>query len=391
MLAAIGLWAAVLPHGASAQVVDADSAGLYVKVRLDHPIKTSKLKAGDVIEGRLTRDVYAADHEVFAAGERARISVDHMEKRRKIRNDHWPWVIKAFSPRNELFPVFKTAIVSGASGENSLRVSLISFSQIRNVLAPRRKSNETVMKGVGENVAQAGKSNATPTMVLEAYESGAPKSFPSHEEAETSFDVASAKSIPAGTACRVLLLNEVSASKSKTGSAFQARLLEPVLVNDRVVIPAGSMFEGRVLKRTPPRWGSRAGSLLLAFTDLTLPGGNRLPVTASLTGAELDQRSHTKIDAEGKLHGEHPGKAWMAINIGVTAGIAKEVDDGTQLIIEAIVSTATDASTAGTARIAATAISAIFVVTRHGRDVILPRFTELQIALDRPLTITPAR
>ena len=105
----------------------------------------------------------------------------------------------------------------------------------------------------------------------------------------------------------------------------------------------------------------------------------------------MDQRSHTKIDAEGKLHGEHPGKAWMAINIGVTAGIAKEVDDGTQLIIEAIVSTATDASTAGTARIAATAISAIFVVTRHGRDVILPRFTELQIALDRPLTITPAR
>ena len=117
MLAAIGLCAAVLPHGASAQVVDADSAGLYVKVRLDHPIKTSKLKAGDVIEGRLTRDVYAADHEVFAAGERARISVDHMEKRRKIRNDHWPWVIKAFGPRNELFPVFKTAIVSGAAGK----------------------------------------------------------------------------------------------------------------------------------------------------------------------------------------------------------------------------------------------------------------------------------
>ena len=61
------------------------------------------------------------------------------------------------------------------------------------------------MKGVDGNVPQAGKSNATPTMVLEAYESGAPNSFPSHEEAETSFDVASAKSIPAGTACRVLL------------------------------------------------------------------------------------------------------------------------------------------------------------------------------------------
>ena len=113
-------------------------------------------------------------------------------------------------------------------------------------------------------------------------------------------------------------------------------------------------------------------------------------MTASLSGAELDRRSHTKIDSEGQLHGEHPGKAWMAINIGVTAGLAKEADDTLQLIIEAIVSTATDASTAGVGRIAATCVSGIFMVTRHGRDVVLPRFTEMQISFDRPLEVTKA-
>jgi hypothetical protein len=126
----------------------------------------------------------------------------------------------------------------------------------------------------------------------------------------------------------------------------------------------------------------------LAFTGVTLPGGNLIPLSASLTGAELDRRSHTKIDPEGQLHGERPGKAWMAINIGVTAGLAKEVDDTTQLIIEAIVSTATDASTAGTARIVSSCISGIYMVSRHGRDVVLPRFTEMNISLDRPLTVT---
>jgi len=77
----------------------------------------------------------------------------------------------------------------------------------------------------------------------------------------------------------------------------------------------------------------------------------------------------------------------MAINIGVSAGLSKEVDDATQLIIEALVSTATDASTAGTARIVSSCISGIYMVTRHGRDVVLPRFTEMDISLDRPLSV----
>jgi hypothetical protein len=121
---------------------------------------------------------------------------------------------------------------------------------------------------------------------------------------------------------------------------------------------------------------------------VTLPGGNFIPIAASLAGAELDRGSHTKIDAEGQLRGERPGKAWMAINLGVTAGLAKEVDDGTQLIVEALISTATDASTAGTARIVSSCISGIYMVSRHGRDVVLPRFTEMDIALDRPLSLT---
>jgi hypothetical protein len=225
---------------------------------------------------------------------------------------------------------------------------------------------------------------ATPLMVLEAVDASA-ASPPEHNQRP---DNSALGTLPAGTSCKILLLGNVSASKNKLGDVVQGRLIEPVLVNSQVVLPAGTLFEGKVLKRTPPRWGSRAGSLYLTFTGLTLPGGNEIPITASLAGAELDRNSHTRIDAEGKLHGERPGKAWMAINIGVTAGLAKEVDDTTQLIIEAIVSTATDASTAGTARIVSSCISGIYMVSRKGRDVVLPRFTEMDISLDRPLSLT---
>jgi len=365
--------------------------GLYVKVQLPGHIKLSKLKPGEVVEGALARDVYSADHELFPAGRPVRLTVDHLERRRRVRNDHWPWVINVFTPRHENYPAFKNATVAQAQCESTFQVSLISVSQKRDVHAQAKKNKSGQQSAEEHGTVEVSKSNAkqpvAPVMVLEAFGLDNSSSEPKAESATISPDARSLADLPTGTQCKILLLGDVSASKSKPGDVVQARLLEPVLLNSRVVLPAGSVIDGKVLKSTPPRWGSRAGSLSLAFTNLTLPGGNFIPITASLSGAELDQQSHTKIDAEGRLHGEHPGKAWMAINIGTSIGLAKVSDDTLQVIAEAIISTATDVSTAGSGRIAAACVSGVFMVTRRGRDVVLPRFTEMDISLDRPLSV----
>jgi len=81
----------------------------------------------------------------------------------------------------------------------------------------------------------------------------------------------------------------------------------------------------------------------------------------------------------------------MLINAGFSAGSAKVADDSIQLIIEAIVSGATDASTAGMSRIVSASASGILLVTQHGRDVVLPRFTEMEVVLNRPLSLTSAQ
>ncbi|MGD0570984.1 MAG: hypothetical protein ABSA78_21495 [Candidatus Sulfotelmatobacter sp.] len=371
------------------------NSGLYVKVQLNNQVKLSKLKPGDILDGSLARDVYSSDRELFAAGSRVRLTVDHMEKRKRIPNDHWPGVIKLFTPRHENYPVFKTATVTGANGDSPLQVSVISISRLREVQAQAKKKGSGPQAGNVEvsssNPAQGSQKTVAPTIILEALGETQPPSSSSAEGAASNTpDLSGMEMLPAGTNCKILLLQDVSASKSKPGDVVQARFLEPVVVNSRIVLPAGTLVEGKVVKKTPPRWASRAGSIALTFTGLMLPGGNLMPISASLTGAELDRRSHTRIDPEGQLHGERPGKAWMAINIGVAAGVAKEADDSFQLIFEAIVSTATDASTAGTARIIATCATGIYLITRHGRDVVVPRFTEMNIALDRPLSVTKA-
>lgn len=367
-------------------------SGLYVKVLLTKPVKMSKLKPGDIVEGSLSRDVYSAAHKIFSTGTQARLTVDHLEKRKRTPDDHWPWVVKAFTPRHENYPVFKTATLGKGDNEASLQVSLISVSRMREVQAKGKKNSSGQRAETEHGAIEVSSSNAkrpaTPTMVLEAFGIEDTPSTPERQsETVTESDSEAPSTLPAGTHCKILLLGNVSASKSNPGDVVQARLLEPVLLNSKVVLPAGSLFGGKVVKKTPPRWLSRAGSLYLTFTEVTLAEGNRLPIAASLASAELEERSHTRMDAEGRLHGERPGKAWMAINLGVTAGLAKEVDDSVQLVIEAIVSAATDASTAGTARIVSGCISGLYMATRHGRDVVLPRFTEMDISFDRPVTM----
>ncbi len=362
------------------------SIGLYVKVHLAKPFRASKLKPGETVEGTLARDVYAADHKLFSAGSAVQLTVDHLEKRRRAANDHWPGVIQLFTPRHEKFPVFTKALIRQGEQETSLDVSLITVSRMRDVHAQAKKKKPGESEDPGAvQVSKEKAKAATPTLILEA-KNTEPAETGGEDQAENEQSHPSGpQTLPIGTHCRILLLGSVSASRSKPGDTVQARLLEPVMLNSAVALPAGTIFEGRVMKNKPPRWLSRSGSLYLAFNQLTLPTGQNVTIAGSIAGAELDRRSHTRIDSEGQLHGERPGNVWMVINAGITAGIAKEVDDGVQLVIEAIVSTATDASTAGTARIIASCASGLYMATRKGRDVVLPRFTEVEISLDRPV------
>jgi hypothetical protein len=365
-------------HLSTEQAVDprfglALQSSVYVKVRLDKVVKVSALKPGNVVEGKLAQDVYSGDRELFAAGSRVRLTVDKLQRRRRVPNDHWPLIVKIFTPRHENYPTFQSATISLPDGkEFPLQVSLISIYREKEISA------QVKSKSVGSG-------NSGPIVTLEA--ENPTEILGASGGISSGVALAGPVTLAAGTAAKIILLGGVSSSKSRPGDLFQARLVEPVLLDTKVVLPEGTLLKGKVVKSTPPRVLSRSGSLLLAFTDLTLQGGPDVPAVASVTGAEIDQRSHTKIDPEGKLHGDRPGKAWMLINVGVTGGIAKEADDATQLLVEALVSTATDASTAGTAKIVGACASGVFMLTRHGRDVVLPRFTEMNITFDRPVTL----
>jgi len=365
----------------------AEPAALYLKAQIENPVQISKLRPGDTVEGKLLLDVYSGEREVLPAGSRLRLTVDKLQRRPRTPNDHWPWIIKLFTPRHENSPTFESATVTGNDGkEIPLKVHLLAMGEKRQVRAAARKGKPATQADARPPKPRTKTQPPQTIVTLEAIEGGpgAVSSLPSTAPAAAA---GLSTEITAGTGAKLILLGPVSASRSQPGDVVQARLVEPVRAGAEIVLPEGTLFQGRVLQRTPPRMLSRPGSMLMTFTQVSLPGGANAPIAASVSAAELDLRSHTKIDPEGKLRGDRPGKAWMLANIGATVGIAKAADDGTQLIIEAIVSTATDATTAGSGRIAATCGSVLFLLTRHGRDVVLPKFTEVDIVFDRPLAL----
>ena len=63
----------------------------------------------------------------------------------------------------------------------------------------------------------------------------------------------SSSPVPAGTALMVKLETTLATFSNKPGDLFQGQLIQPVVLNGRTLIPAGTRVEGRVAKVAEPR------------------------------------------------------------------------------------------------------------------------------------------
>ncbi len=101
--------------------------------------------------------------------------------------------------------------------------------------------------------------------------------------------------VPAGVPLRVELVKPLRVRHA--GARVEGRLLEPVYVFDRQVIPAGSRLQGRVTRIDPVPRGRRVRALAdgnftpfrtvhLEFRTLVFPGGRRLPIRTRVSPGE---------------------------------------------------------------------------------------------------------
>ncbi len=81
--------------------------------------------------------------------------------------------------------------------------------------------------------------------------------------------------VPAGAVVQVELAQEVGTRTQKAGDTFALRLAAPLIVNGRVVLPAGAPGVGQVVQASGPGMGGKAAKLVLS-AQYVMQGHRRL-------------------------------------------------------------------------------------------------------------------
>jgi Zn-dependent protease with chaperone function len=141
--------------------------------------------------------------------------------------------------------------------------------------------------------------------------------------ANRSVSGSNAASVPVGTAFMVSFQQALSSADSRSGDRFTARVVDPVLVNGRVAIAAGSVVSGRVVAVQPAKKIGGRAQLNLEFTSIRFASGGESPISASLNGQADSQKDAVTIGAAaagGAVLGRILGKDSHSTVLGAVIG-----------------------------------------------------------------------
>lgn len=89
-------------------------------------------------------------------------------------------------------------------------------------------------------------------------------------------------SVPAGTMLHCRITETLTTKLNVQGDAFTLSVAEPVSINGRVAIPAGSTVAGRITRMERPGRITGVGQMRLSVEQITLPDGRSIPLGATL-------------------------------------------------------------------------------------------------------------
>jgi type IV secretion system protein VirB10 len=185
--------------------------------------------------------------------------------------------------------------------------------------------------------------------------------------------------VPSGTQIPLVLKQAISTKSAKVGDAVYAETSFPIVLNDRVLIPAGTYVQGRITDvKRPGRVKGRA-ELLMHFTTLVYPSG----YTALLPGAVENMPGSERQTVHGeegtiKQEGDKMKDVGTIAKTGAAGaglgGIATESGKG-----------------AAVGGLAGAAAGLGYALLTRGSEVTLPVGTSVQMVLQRPLVLEEAK
>lgn len=118
-----------------------------------------------------------------------------------------------------------------------------------------------------------------------------------------------------GTTIQVRLLDELASGINQKGDTFRSQVVQNVFQDGRILIPAGSEIDGRVVRVSSGVGLGSSGFIDLRPETVILPSGKRFRMYATVSGTS---GSHTRVGAEGTVR---PGSRVKRDSIDYGAGV----------------------------------------------------------------------
>jgi hypothetical protein len=184
--------------------------------------------------------------------------------------------------------------------------------------------------------------------------------------------------VPSGTRLPLILHNAVTTRNAKPGDPVYLETLFPVVIDSRILIPAGSYVQGEIQEARRPGKVKGTGEIRLRLNSMILPNGYAVDFNAVPTNAGTGGNEAT--DKEGNIHGDADkgdDAATVAKSTGIGAAIGAIAGQG--------------AKGAGIGAGVGAAAGLAAVLLTRGPELELPRGTTVDVVLDRTVYLDASR
>jgi hypothetical protein len=189
--------------------------------------------------------------------------------------------------------------------------------------------------------------------------------------------------IPAGTKIPLALQQAISTKNAREGDAVYAETAFPFVMDNRVVVPAGSYIQGKIAHVERAGHGKGRAEILMHFTSIIYPSGYTVMLPGSVENTPGADNKSVK-DSEGTIQQD--------------SDTGKRVEDAAKGGVYGTMggATAGGLATGGLngARIGAGAGAAAgiaWALLKRGADVRLDVGTSIEMEIQRPITVDASR
>jgi len=184
--------------------------------------------------------------------------------------------------------------------------------------------------------------------------------------------------VPSGTRLPLILHNAVTTRNAKPGDPVYLETLFPVVIDNRILIPAGSYVQGEIQEARRPGKVKGTGEIRLRLNSMILPNGYAVDFNAVPTNAGTGGNEST--DSEGNVHGD-TDKGDDVGTVAKTTGIGAAIG--------AIAGQGAKGAGIGAGVGAAAGLAAVLLT--RGPELELPRGTTVDVVLDRTVYLDASR